>query len=169
MNKTILMLLALCLPCSAFAAGTTYYLKLPGIEGESQRVDHEGEIDVRAISWNVSSNGRATCIDDLLIIKQVDLSSPGLLMGQVQGTVYRDGVLSARRDSGDSSFDFLVIRMSNVQVTSLSTDGSVGDPGLTEKVTLSFEKARYEYTRVNEDHSPGETSTAEVFPGVRCR
>ncbi|MGD8348044.1 MAG: type VI secretion system tube protein Hcp [Gammaproteobacteria bacterium] len=169
MNKAILMLLTLLLPCTALATGATYYLKIDPIKGESKRADHEDEIDVRSWSWGASADGRVTCIDDLEVYKYVDLSSADLLMGQIQGTVYPEAILSARKDSGDSSFDFLVITFANVQITSVSTDGDGGDGGLKEKVTLQFQSAKYEYTALSEDGSEAATNSADIVPGVRCR
>ncbi|MGD8841621.1 MAG: type VI secretion system tube protein Hcp, partial [Gammaproteobacteria bacterium] len=88
---------------------------------------------------------------------------------QIQGTVYPEAILSARKDSGDSSFDFLVITFANVQITSVSTDGDGGDGGLKEKVTLQFQSAKYEYTALSEDGSEAATNSADIVPGVRCR
>jgi len=169
MIKRILILAVLILPCSAFAGPNNYYLKMEPIKGESKRADHEDEIDVRAWSWKSSFDGRVNCIEDLKIIKQVDLSSPDLLMGQARGTVYPIAILSTRRDSGDTHFDFLVIRLADVRITSVSTDDTGGDDGLVETVSLRFSRASYEYTVQNDDGSEGGINTADIIPGVSCR
>jgi len=38
-------------------ATVDYFLKLDGIEGESQDYKHKGEIDVESFSWGVSQVG----------------------------------------------------------------------------------------------------------------
>ena len=39
---------------ATLSAQTTMYLKLPDIDGESQQQDHEDEIIVSGVSWEVS-------------------------------------------------------------------------------------------------------------------
>lgn len=149
-------------------ASNTYYLKIDGVPGESQRVGHENEIDVLGISWKISQNGRSTCIEGMDLIKQVDLSSALLLMGQAEGRVYPEAVLSGR-SSGEVSFDFLVITLYNVYVSTLSTNGSAGEDTLTENLTLVFDRATYSYTTLDDAHSPGPSTSAELFQRGRCR
>jgi type VI secretion system secreted protein Hcp len=104
----------------------------------------------------------------LKVTKFVDLSSPEILMGQVEGRVYSEAILTSRK-SGENPFEFLVIKFTNVQVTAVSTGGAVGEGPVMEKVSLNFERARYEYTRQNPDGSSGEITAAEIFPSSRCK
>lgn len=162
-----LLFLSIFVPNAACAA-IDYFLKIDGVEGESKADGHEDEIDLIGISWVVSSSGRLTCIDGLDLVKFVDLASAELLMGQAEGRVYPGAVLTVSR-SGERRFDFLVITLHDVHVSSLSTKGSSGDDRVTENLTLNFERATYQYTRQNPDGSAGGTKTAELFTRGRCK
>ncbi len=162
-----LLFLSIFVPNVAFAA-IDYFLKIDGVEGESTTDGHEDEIDILSISWVVSSSGRLSCFDGLDLAKFVDLASAELLMGQAEGRVYPEAVLTASR-SGEARFDFLVITLHNVHVGSLSTQGSSGDDRVTETLTLNFERATYQYSRQDPDGSPGGTKTAELFSRGRCK
>ena len=105
----------------------TGYLLIPDIAGESQRVDHEEEIDVHSITWGISqgaaaqmgrgrSKGRAD-ISTLKVNKYYDASSPYLALACMQGKSFDEIVLSVRKDSGEAHLDYLVITMTNVIVS----------------------------------------------------
>lgn len=50
-----------------------------------------------------------------------------------------EAVLAVRK-AGDRPYEYLVLRMTNVLVTSFSTGGSGGEDRLTENVTLRFQR-----------------------------
>ncbi|GAA4361850.1 type VI secretion system tube protein Hcp [Kangiella marina] len=168
MMKSLLccVLLLLAVPCAQ--AGSTAYLKIGDIEGESQRAGHEGEIDILAWSWGAESNRRGACLTDIELLKSIDKSSPQLLMGQANRMVYPTAVISVRRDSGDAHLDYLVITLSNVQVSRFQTSNSAGDTLPTESFSLNFEKIEYQYTVQEDDGRAGETVSAVITP-ERCR
>lgn len=163
----VLLFLSIFVPNIAFAA-VDYFLKIDGVPGESSVVGHEDEIDILGISWVVSTNRRLTCIEGLDLVKFVDLSSALLLMGQAEGRVYPEAVLTARK-AGEAPIEFLVLTLHNAHVGLLSTKGTAGEDRLTENLTLNFERVTYDYTQQNEDGSPGGTVTAELFSRGRCR
>jgi type VI protein secretion system component Hcp len=66
-------------------------------------------------------------------------------------------------------FEFLVIKFSGVSVASVSTAGTDAEVPVMEKVSLSFERAVYEYTRQNPDGTSAGTTTAEIFPSSNCK
>ncbi len=143
------------------------YLKIGDIKGESQRADHEDEIDILSWSWGAESNKNSSCIRDIKLVKNVDRSSPLLLLGQANQSRYRTAVLSVRKDSGDAHLDYLVITMTNVQISRFDTTGSASDGVPTETISLTFDNLEYQYTRQAEDHSAGEVVSATVSSG-RC-
>ena len=163
----VMLFLSIFVPNAAFAA-VDYFLKIDGVPGESKAVDHEDEIDIHGISWEISQNRHQTCIEGLELFKFVDLSSAVLLMGQAEGRVYPEAVLTARK-AGEERFEFLVLTLHNAHVGMLSTKGAAGDDRVTENLTLNFERVTYEYKQQNEDGSPGGTVTAELFTSGRCR
>jgi type VI secretion system secreted protein Hcp len=142
-------------PISAIAA-VDMFLKLDGIKGESTDNDHRDEIDVLAWSWGESSGTARirrgavppACIQDVAITKYIDKSSPLLIMHTVQGTVIPEAKLTMRAGGG-SSLEFLVIRMTNVMITSYSTGGSGSEDRLTENITIRSERMVGEYQPQN--------------------
>lgn len=166
MKIKILALLFLFLPSASYAA-VDMFLKIDDVKGESKDKTHNGEIDVLAWSWGTSSTGRITCVQDVSLTKYADLSTPTLLMGQIQGRMYDQAILTVRK-AGFNPLEYIVIRFRNVLVSSISTGGSGGEDRLTENVTLNFESAIYEYTPQSDDGSAGGKETAEIFP-TRCK
>ena len=167
MKIKILAFLLMLLPGASYAA-VDMFLDITDVTGESQDDDHMNEIDVLAWSWGASTSGRFTCIQDLGVTKFVDSSSPTLLMGQVQGRVYDEAVLTVRK-AGDNPLEYIIIKFKNVTVSSISMGGSGGEDRLTENMSLNFESAIYEYTPQGIDGVPGTPETAEIYPSSRCK
>jgi len=149
------------------------YLKIDDIQGESQRADHEDEIDVYGVHWKVeratssARSGRARSrarVDSLTCYKETDASSPYLALACLQGKSFDEMVLTVRKDSGDAHLDYLIITMENVMVSGFEmlNDGTnVDDEALAEQVALTFEKLTYKYTVQADDHSAGDEHEVE--------
>ncbi|MFC4161724.1 Hcp family type VI secretion system effector [Chitinimonas lacunae] len=132
------------------------FLKIEGVNGESQVDQHKGEIDVQSFSWGMTQgtsihvgqgggHGRVS-IHDLSFTHYVDKSSPILMLKCMNGSHFPKATLTVRKSGGDS-LAFYKIIMDKVFVTSVSTGGSnsQGD-GLMETVTLTFAQVDIEYT-----------------------
>ena len=140
------------------------FLKLTGIEGESSDAKHKGEIDVLAWSWGLSEETQQTGgggggagkvkVHDLSIQKLVDLASPLLLSSSVEGKHISDGTLTARQESKGAGQEFLVFKMTNVLVTSVSmAETSKDEVRPTETVMLNFAKLDFDYRSFKQDGS----------------
>jgi type VI secretion system secreted protein Hcp len=124
------------------------FLKLEGIEGESQDKSHAKEIDVLAWSWGLSQSGTfhsgggggsgKANFQDISITKYVDKSSMTLMGHIASGRHIPTATLIVRKAGGDSPLEYIKIDMTQVMVTSLSTGGSGGEDKLTENITLNF-------------------------------
>lgn len=157
------------------------YLKIGDIAGESQRVDHEDEIDIHDIMWSIDrkstsqvGRGRRRArakIRPLLLRKFTDAASAYLLLACMQGKAFPEMILSVRKDSGEAHLDYLVITMENVTISKFETLG-VGedDEGQTieEIIGLVFENVTYKYTVQSDDHSAGgeHEITYDIAAGV---
>ena len=140
------------------------FLKLTGIKGESVDDKHKGEIDVLSWSWGMSDGTGKTrkgtlppkCIQDLQLTKFTDSASPQLIMNGVLGQSTKEGTLTMRK-AGKDQQEFLVIKMTDVLVTSYQTGGSAGDnsPLLVDAVVLSFSSIEGEYRPQRADGSLG--------------
>ena len=134
---------ALALPLPSLAAFDAF-LKINGIDGESNDDVHKGEIVVESWAFGASaavttgSAARTTskaCLSDLSLVKQVDKATPPLLGAAMLGAIIPKAVLTIRR-KGTQQQEFLVVTMSDVIVTSVREGGSSSD-ALYEQVTLS--------------------------------
>lgn len=131
----------------------TAFLKLPDIDGESAHVDHENEIEVFAIDWDIeqmrapsSERGRVRARSDIKPLragKYFDAASPYLAQAAAQGKVFNEAILSVRQDGGAAPLDYLVITLTNALVSdyALRTDDpdAPGAP-LSEEIELDFER-----------------------------
>ncbi|MCP3129422.1 type VI secretion system tube protein Hcp [Shewanella sp. KJ2020] len=126
-------------------AAVDMFLKIDGVDGESQDSQHRGEIDILAWSWGASSDSRKVCIQDISLTKYVDSASPELLMNQVTHIKYPKATLVVRK-AGREQSEYINIELTNVWVSSLSTGGSGGEDRLTENIALNFEELKYSYT-----------------------
>ena len=135
------------------------FIKVGDIAGESTDKAHKGKIDVLAWSWGMSQSGTTHMgggggsgkvnVQDLSFTKYVDSSSNALMKACCEGKHYDDATLIVRK-AGGSPVEYIVIKMTEVIVTSLSTGGSGGEDRLTENVTLNFAKFEYKYQEQDE-------------------
>jgi type VI secretion system secreted protein Hcp len=130
------------------------YIKISDITGESRDSSHKGEIDVMAWSWGMSQSGTTHTgsgggsgkvhVSDLSFTHYVDSASNVLIKSCCDGTHHAEATLTVRK-AGGTPVEYIVIKMTEVLVTSVSTGGSGGEDRLTENVTLNFAKFEYHY------------------------
>jgi len=142
------------------------FLKLEGIEGESRDREHGNEIDILAWSWGVSQSGSAHIgggagagkanFQDISCTKYIEKSSPDLMLCCANGKHIAKAELYVRK-AGEKPLTYLIIKMDDVIVTSISTGGSGGEDRLTENLTLNFAKVGVYYKEQKKDGSVGAT------------
>jgi type VI secretion system secreted protein Hcp len=162
----------------AASASTDMFLKLGDIKGESLDDKHKDEIDVLAWSWGESDgtaparrvkNGLAVpdCIQDLSLTKYVDAATPDVIMDAVSGRVVPGATLTLRK-AGKTQQEYLILKLSNVSISSYSTGGSGGEDRITENITLHFQRMDGSYSRQKPDGSP-DAPIQWVVAGGSCR
>jgi type VI secretion system secreted protein Hcp len=136
------------------------FAKIGDIKGESLDDKHKGEIEVLSWSWGVTnpkpvsmgSGGAAgkSTFHDLSFTHKIDKASPSLLKGCATGQHLKEATIT-RRKAGKGQQEFLVIKMNDVVVTSVSES----DEGSSqvEMVTLAFAKVDVEYKPQKSDGS----------------
>jgi type VI secretion system secreted protein Hcp len=145
------------------------FIKINGIDGESQDSAHKSEIEVKSWSWEISQQsnmhmgsgggaGKAT-VEDLQFTHLVDRASPNLMKYCLTGKHIDQAVLTVRK-AGGSPLEYLKITMSDVLVTKVSPSGNNADNGITEVVRLSFAKVKQEYVVQNAQGGSGGAVTA---------
>jgi len=137
------------------------FAKLGDIKGESLDAKHKDEIEVLSFSWGVSNagsmgygsgggEGKAT-FHDLSFTHKVDKASPVLMQACATGVHLKDGTITVRK-AGKGQQEFLVIKMNDVIITSV-THGSAGGDGASENVSIAFAKVAVEYKPQKADGS----------------
>ena len=146
------------------------FLKINGIEGESQDAAHKGEIEVLSFSWKVLQEstmhagsgggaGKAT-VEDLEFEHYVDRSSPNLMKYCLTGKHVQEAMLTVRK-AGGSPLEYLKLTFSDVIVTSVQPFGANSDDlRVRERVRLSFSKIKQEYAVQNAQGGSGGAVTA---------
>lgn len=131
-----------------------YFLKLKGIEGESQDDKHKGEIDVLSWSWGESQTGTMAggggggagkvTMSDFSFVMRVNKASPKLLKACALGEHIGEATLVCRK-AGKGQQEFLTIKLTDCLVSSFQTGGSAGSDFETDSISLNFAKINYEY------------------------
>jgi len=142
-----------------------YFLKLDGIQGESQDKGHTNEIALH--SWSLGATNRGSAgmgggmgsgkvdMGDVTFTKQVDKSGPKLFNYCCTGTPIPKAVFVARK-AGKDQQEYLKITLSDSIVSSYNLGGSGGsDVHATEQFTLNFSKIEISYQEQKADGSLG--------------
>jgi type VI secretion system secreted protein Hcp len=136
------------------------FAKIGDIKGESLDSKHKGEIEVLSWSWGLANSGsvghgggggagKAT-FHDLSFTHQIDKASPLLMRGCATGQHLKEATITHRK-AGKGQQEFLVIKMNDVIVTSV-TSGDSENTHL-ESVSLAFAKIDLEYRPQKADGS----------------
>ncbi|MEX2119691.1 MAG: type VI secretion system tube protein Hcp [Pirellulales bacterium] len=143
-------------------AAVDYFLKLDGIDGESTDDKHKNEIDVLSWSWGESNMGThaggggggagKVQMNDFHFVQKVNKSSPKLFLGCATGQHIKEAKLTCRKAGGDQQ-EYLVVKFSDLLVSSYQTGGSQGDVVPTDQISLNFSKIEFEYKAQKPDGS----------------
>ncbi len=136
-------------------AAVDYFLKIDGIDGESQDSKHKGDIDLESWSWGESQSGTHAAgggggagkvsMQDFHFVMKVNKSSPKLLLACANGEHFKKAVLVCRK-AGKEQQEFLKITFTDCLVSSYQTGGSGHSDILpTDQISLNFAKIEYEY------------------------
>lgn len=127
---------------------TDMFLKLGDIKGESRDQTHRDEIEISKWGWGMSQTGSMHSgsgggagkveIQNLVLSKDLDKSSPNLMMACSTGKHYPEARLVVRKAGGGNAVEYLVITMKEVMVTSYQTDAVTTSDVLTEVIGLNF-------------------------------
>lgn len=140
------------------------FLKVGTIKGESVDDKHKDEIVVLSWSFGVetaivhnASGGASgvgrTNFKEFSFTHFVDRASAGLLKACATGVSIPEATLTARKP-GRAPREYIVIKLSEVVVATVTlTDGASDDPAI-EAVTLHYGKIEYTYTPQRPDGSP---------------
>jgi type VI secretion system secreted protein Hcp len=139
---------------AAFTTAQAYFLKVPGIPGESVDSEHVNEIDVKTMSWGVTNAGgtaSGAVISDLTVTKMIDQASPLLMKAAAAGTALGTVVLTAEKNS-QSPVTFAVITITGAKVRSFK---QTADPSnsFAETDGFSYTSMKLTYFKQKPDGS----------------
>ena len=143
-------------------AAVDLFLKIDGIQGESNDAKHANEIDVDAFSWgetNVVSHAAGggggagkVAMQDFHFTKRLDKASPVLFLACASGKHFPKAVLSARK-AGEGQQDYLVITLSDVVVSGYQVGGAESGEAGIDQTSLAFSRIVFEYRPQKPDGS----------------
>jgi type VI secretion system secreted protein Hcp len=136
-------------------AAVDYFLKIDGIDGESNDSKHKGEIDVESWSWGESQAGSSASgggggsgkvsMQDFHFVMKMNKASGPLFLACATGKHVKKAVLTCRKAGGKQE-EFLVVTMSDLLVSSYQTGGSGhGDIVPTDQISINFAKIVLHY------------------------
>ncbi len=144
-----------------------YFLKLDGVEGESQDSKHKGEIEIESFSWGAVNMGTASHgggmgagrvqMQDFNFTMRVNKSSPTLMLMCATGTHIKSAILVCRK-AGKDQQEYLKVVFNDLLVSSYQTNGT-GAAGVIpmDSIALNFSKVEFEYKEQKPDGSLGGT------------
>lgn len=153
-------------------AAVDYFLKIDDIKGEAGDAKHKDEIELMSWSWGAMQTGTAAIgggagagkvsKEDFRFVKRTDKSSPTLMIACATGKHYKLATLTARKAGGDQQ-EFLVVKLSDLIVSSYNTEGAGHDnsPVPLEHISLNFSKLEMFY----KPQKPDGTLDAEIKQG----
>jgi type VI secretion system secreted protein Hcp len=137
------------------------FAKIGDIKGESLDDKHKDEIEVLSYSWGVSNAGSMASgsgggegkasFNDITFTHYMDKSSPVLMQSCASGVHLKEATITHRK-SGKGQQEYLIIKMNDVIVTSVSHGGGGGD-SVSENISLAFGKIDVQYKPQKADGS----------------
>jgi type VI secretion system secreted protein Hcp len=131
-----------------------YFLKIEGIPGESTDAKHKAEIDLESWSWGETQMGSHAAgggggagkvsMQDFHFVMHTNKASPNLLLACASGKHIPKAVLTCRK-AGEEQQEYLIVKFSDLLISSYQTGGSSGSVIPTDQISFNFSKIEYEY------------------------
>lgn len=143
-------------------AAKDLFLKIDGIDGESQDDKHKGEIEVIDFVWSAkqamttrSSGGGggagAVSYADFVFKMGTNKASPKLMLACSKGDHIKTATLTCRKAGGGQQ-EYYTIKMSDVIVSNYQT-GTNADGVPEDQIALNFTKLEVQYNPQKADGS----------------
>ena len=129
------------------------YVQMGDIKGESVESNHKDWIDVLSWTWGMTQTGSGhtgtgnstakVSVRDVSFTKYVDKATPNLIKQCCSGKAIGAVTLASNKSQG---WDYLVLEMKEVLISSVTSGGTGQDERLIETVTLNFKSFTVKYT-----------------------
>jgi type VI secretion system secreted protein Hcp len=130
-----------------------YYLKLDGIQGESQDTNHKNEIQILSWSWGASqvssvagtggSGAGKADLSDFTVMINFDKSTPKFFKSICAGTHIPTGTLTATKSGADGK-PYLKVDFKELFVTHLQMSASSEVPAVS--LALTYNEIKIDYS-----------------------
>ncbi len=148
-----------------------YFLKIEGIEGESQDSKHAKEIEIDSWSFGETNSGSFSRgggggagkvnMQDFHFVKRVCKASPKLFQHCADGSHIPSATLTCRK-AGKEQQEYYKVSFKDLLVSSYQTSGSgAADVVPLEEITLNFTAIKLEYREQKKDGTLGGAVNAE--------
>lgn len=144
-----------------------YFLKVDGIDGESQDANHKNEIQIMSWSWGASqvssvagtggSGAGKASLSDFSIMTYFDKSTPKFFKSIGAGTHIKTGTMTAVKSGADGK-PYLKVDFKELFVSSLQISGSSEIPSVSLSFTYNDIKIDYSV----QDEKGNLTSTGPI-------
>ena len=141
---------------------TDIFAKIGDIKGESMDSKHKDAIEVLSWSWGVQQSGTMAhgggggegkaSFNDFNFTHHVDKASPVLLKVCATGEHIKEATITVRK-AGKGQQEFLILKMTDVIITSVNPSGSGDSAATAEAVALQCSKVDLEYKPQKADGS----------------
>ena len=147
-----------------------FFLKIDGIDGESNDAKHKGEIELSSWSYGEQQAGTHAAgggggagkvsMQDFRFVTTVNKASPKLFLACASGEHIKKAVLVCRK-AGKDQQEFLKVTLTDCLVSSYQTGGSShSDVIPTDQISMNFAKIEKEYKEQKADGSLGGATKA---------
>ncbi len=152
------------------AQGSNIFLKLTGVDGESQESQHKNELEVFSYHeglQNMASGGTGmgggvgrVSYNDFTFTCKLEKAVPTLMKYCADHKVISEAKVSATKVGGSGkSYDYLQITMKNVRVSGVDIGGSMNAEA-SVSVHVNFEEIKTEYWTENAQGGQGASTNA---------
>jgi type VI secretion system secreted protein Hcp len=130
------------------------FLKLSDVKGESKDSKNPGQIEIESFSWGATQLGTSShgtgagagkvSMQDFHFVMRNNSASPALFLYCANGKHLGEALLTCRKAGGKQE-NFLVVKMTDVLVSSFQTGGSQGGEVPMDQISLNYSKIEIDY------------------------
>jgi type VI secretion system secreted protein Hcp len=154
-------------------AQADYYLKIDTIEGETDAVGFEKQMQIESFSFGASNAGSAVqgrglgagkvSLQDFNFVVQNGKASPQLFLACAKGNHIPQAILSCRKTGGDGNpYTYTKVTFGDIVISSFHTGGSNGSSILPmEQISFNFTRITFDYYEQKPNGSVALTNTVK--------
>ena len=142
-----------------------YFLKIDGMDGESQDKTHKGDIQLDSFSWGATNAGTMAAgggggagkvvFQDFSFVMKSNKASPKLMLACANGEHIKNAVLVCRK-AGKDQQEYLKYTFSDLLVSAFQTTGTgAADVVPMEEISFNYAKIEVEYKEQKPDGTLG--------------